>query len=301
MSLVHRLSEGARLVVTTVKATRDRDGSLLAAGLAFYALMSTAPFVVTTIAIAGAVSGSEAARAELHARIAGDLGPQIAGFLSGLADNAQDTLQLSIASILGFVILFWSSGRLFVAVRTALHAIWDIERSHYRKPDAPNTPHLRRFGVSLAWFGRARLAGFVGTLCASATLLALLGSRIALSVLHDAADGTFLAVPYLVWAALDTVLAFVATAGFVLAIYYVVPVRHPSRRAMLVAASVTAALVIAGRWLFANYLTHAASVSVYGAAGAMILFLGWAYLTALIFIGSARLAHELDAREAGVS
>ncbi len=128
--------------------------------------------------------------------------------------------------------------------------------------------------------------------------MALLGSRVALSVLHDAADGTFLDVPYVVWAALDIVLAFAATVGFVLAIYYVVPVRHPSRRAMLVAACVTAALCIVGRWLFANYLTRAASVSVYGAAGAMILFLGWAYLTALIFIGSARLAHELDAREA---
>ncbi len=147
MSIFHRWGRTARLVVATVKATRDRDGSLLAAGLAFYALMSTAPFVVTTVAIAGAVSGSDAARAELHARLEGDLGPQIAGFLSGLADNAQDTLQLSIASILGFVILFWSSGRLFVAVRTALHAIWDIERSHYQKPHAPNTPQLRKFGV----------------------------------------------------------------------------------------------------------------------------------------------------------
>ena len=110
-------------VVSVAKYMVQRDASLLAAGLAFFAMISLAPFIVLAVAMGGWIFGREAAQGELHARIASEVGAQVADFVVGLAKNAADAESLSIATIIGLVLLLWSSTRLFMEVRRALHAM----------------------------------------------------------------------------------------------------------------------------------------------------------------------------------
>ena len=57
LELKTRLTQLWRLVRLTVATTMQRDVSLVAAGLAFFALISMAPFVTIAVAIGGPCSG----------------------------------------------------------------------------------------------------------------------------------------------------------------------------------------------------------------------------------------------------
>ncbi|MCC6621530.1 MAG: YihY/virulence factor BrkB family protein [Deltaproteobacteria bacterium] len=277
------VGSGLSLVWGDVTWLLRRDASLLAAGLSFFALISMAPFIVLAVAIGGAVFGHEAARAELYARVADEVGPEVAGFVTGLAQGATDALGLSIASIIGVILLLWSSSKLFVETRRALHAVWEIP------------PPVEVKGAILG-FLRARAFAAIGTVILGALFLALLASRVALGVLKRAIEGSFLDVSWGVWSALDVVVTLLLTAALVVLVFRVLPDRRPRARAMWVGALATAVVFYVGRWAVGVYVSAGAIGSAYGAAGSIVVFLVWAYWSSLAFLFGARLAHMLDAR-----
>lgn len=256
-----------------------RDASLLAAGLAFFAMISLAPFIVLAIAIAGAVFGAEAARAELHQRIQGELGPKVADVVRAIADSASDPDSLSVASIVGVVLLIWSSSKLFMEIRRALHAMWEIP--------PPIEGGFR--GAVLAYL-RGRLFAALGTLIFGALLLALIGSRVVLHFVFDAAKG------WGVLGVVDLIVSLALAAALVALVFKLLPDRSPSRRAIWFGALATALMLFVGRVLVGWYVSAGAIDSAYGAAGSLVVFLVSAYWSSLAFLFGARLAHDLDAR-----
>ena len=86
--------------------TLNPDGTVNAAPFSFFnvlctepavlAMISLAPFIVLAVAMGGWIFGREAAQGELHARIASEVGAQVADFVVGLAKNAADAESLSI-------------------------------------------------------------------------------------------------------------------------------------------------------------------------------------------------------------
>jgi len=260
-----------------------RDASLLAAGLSFFALISMAPFIVLSVAIGGAVFGHATARAELYERVAAEVGPEVARFVVGLAQGATDSLSLSIASIVGVVLLLWSSSKLFVETRRALHAVWEI------------APPVEVRGAILGYL-RARAFAAIGTVILGALFLALLGSRVALGVVKRAVEGSFLDLSWGVWSVLDVVITLGMTTALVVLVFRVLPDRRPRARAMWIGALATAMLFYLGRSLVGQYVSAGAIGSAYGAAGSIVVFLVWAYWSSLAFLFGARLAFMLDAR-----
>ena len=273
-----------RIIVFTVKSANNRDVSLLAAGLAFFALISMAPFLIIAVAVAGAIYGAEAANAELHERIVNELGPQVADLISSLADGARQLGSVSIATLVSVVVLFWGSTRLFAEVRRALHTLWDVP---------PRPPS----GVRAAIFGyvRGRLVAALGTLIFGAVFLVLLGSRVALNLAKDVlGDLNFLDLPLPVWVILENVVALGVVALLVVIVYKLLPDRTPSGRPLWGGALLTAGLLLIGRFLVAAYVATGTIDTAYGAAGSLVVFLVWAYFSALAFLLGARLTHLLE-------
>jgi len=88
----------------------------------------------------------------------------------------------------------------------------------------------------------------------------------------------------------------VALAGFSLC-YELVP-DSPGRtwRASLAAGAAATVMFEVAKWLFLGYITSFATFSlVYGAVGAVIVFLVWAYATASILLFGGQLAREIEA------
>ncbi len=88
-----------RVVIAVAMFLLRRDASLLAAGLAFFAMVSLAPFIVLAVAVSGLVFGAAAARDELYESLAEEVGPQVADFVVGLAKDATNGASLSVATI----------------------------------------------------------------------------------------------------------------------------------------------------------------------------------------------------------
>jgi membrane protein len=279
----------ARDTLTTLVAAigflGQRQASLLAAGLAFFALISLAPFVILAVAIGGAIFGPEATREELRLQIGDDLGPGVTDFVLSLAEGAANRTSLSVASIVGILLLFWSSTRLFAEVRTALHAIWNL---------AP--PPRTSFRSTLLRFLKARLVAALGTLFFGAVFLALLGSRLILTALFGGGPSS---LPWGLVSVVEFGFAIVLFTAVVYSVYRFLPVRGPRGKALLVGSFITAILLILGRSVVGLYVTVGAIGSIYGAAGALIIFLIWAYWSALAFLFGARLTHDLRARWGG--
>jgi membrane protein len=253
----------------------QRDASLLAAGLAFFAMVSIAPFIVLAVATAGLVFGADSARAELHARITAEVGPEVAQFVTSLARDAANLASLSVASLFGTLILLWGSTRLFMEVRRALHVMFQIP--------APLEGGFR--GAALAYL-RGRLFAALGTLLFGAFFLALLGLKYAL----DFALGPSRAL----WAPLEGLTSLGLLAALVALVFKLLPDRSPRRAALWIGAVSTALLLFLGRALIAWYISAGAIGTAYGAAGSAIVFLVWAYWSSLGFLFGARLAWALE-------
>lgn len=268
-----------KTVVGIVRYLMQRDASLLAAGLAFFAMISLAPFIVLAVALGGAFFGKEAAQGELHARVAHELGTQVADFVVGLAKNAADPESLSIATIVGVVLLLWSSTRLFMEVRRALHAMWQIP-----------PPVERGFRGALVDYLKGRLFAAIGTVIFGALFLALIGSRVALQVVADVVAD----FPIDVWWVLEPALAWAIVTALVMIVFKLLPARGPRGWPLWVGAAATAGMLLVGRDLVSLYVSAGAIGSAYGAAGSAVVFLVWAYWSSLAFLFGARLAWALD-------
>ena len=276
-------------ILSVAKYMVQRDASLLAAGLAFFAMISLAPFIVLAVALGGWVFGRDAAQGELHARIASEVGTQVADFVVGLAKNAADAESLSIATIIGLVLLLWSSTRLFMEVRRALHAMWQIP--------PPVELNIR---VAVVRYLKARLFAAIGTMIFGALFLALLGSRVALNVVAELVSG----FPINLWVVLEPLLAVGLVTVLVMIVFKLLPDRGPRGWALWIGALATAGALLVGRTLVSLYVSAGAIDTAYGAAGSAVVFLVWAYWSSLAFLFGARLAwaladqHETSVREA---
>jgi membrane protein len=270
-----------KTVVAVARYLMQRDASLLAAGLAFFAMISLAPFIVLAVALGGFFFGKEAAQLELHTRVADELGPQVADFVVGLAKNAADAQSLSIATIVGIVLLMWSSTRLFMEVRRALHAMWQIP-----------PPIERGFRGALLSYLKGRLFSAIGTVIFGAIFLGLLGSRLALSIVSE-----FVAsFPIDIWWVLEPILSVAVVTSLVMIVFKLLPDRGPRGWTLWAGALATAVLLMVGRSLVALYVTAGAIDTAYGAAGSAVVFLVWAYWSSLAFLFGARLAWALAER-----
>ena len=276
--LRHALWSTVKTVVAVARYLMQRDASLLAAGLAFFAMISLAPFIVLAVALGGAVFGKEAAQGELHARVAEEVGTQVADFVVGLARDAADARSLSIATIIGLVLLLWSSTRLFMEVRRALHAMWQIP-----------PPFEAGFRGALVAYLRGRLFAAIGTVIFEALFIALIASRVVLQVVADAVSD----FPIDVWWVLEPALALALVTLVVMIIFKLLPDRGPRGWPLWVGAAATAAMLLVGRSLVALYVSAGAIDTAYGAAGSAVVFLIWAYWSSLAFLFGARLAWAL--------
>jgi len=103
---------------------------------------------------------------------------------------------------------------------------------------------------------------------------------------------------------LNTALSLAVFALLFAAIYKMLPDKPLRWRDVAIGALVTAALFTTGKSLIGWYLGQAAPGSTYGAAGALIVLLLWAYYSAQIFLFGAELTKAISdagAPEAGQS
>ncbi len=262
---------GAAIVVRRALREFLRDGCMDYAGsIALHVLLSLFPLAILVVDGAGLVLHEPARRSTVFREMVGVLPLSAHGQaqLRDLLDSV--TANQGAFGAAGLVALIWSSTGVMAGLRTGLNRAWDVEESR---------PFLIGKLVDL---GLVAGAGLV--------FLASIGVTFLTDFAGGASDRLPGPVPLLAGQAFVALL-LLAVVSF---LYSVLPARRPPLRDVVPGALVA----VLGFELLKNgfglYLAHVGNYNaVYGTLGAVVVFLYFVYLSAIVLLFGAEVASEL--------
>jgi membrane protein len=254
--------------------SRD-DAPRLAAALAYYAVLATAPLLVISVAVADLVFGQKAVNNELASEIQSLVGGEVAQAIQAAILGSHRAAAGSIATALSIATLIVGASSVIVELHDALNLIWGV------KPPPEST-----------W--RGDLFRFLKERLFSALIVIAAGSLLLISLLLSAsisAVETFFRplLPTSGWMlhSAEFVASFVVVTFLFAAVYKLIPDVRLNWRDVAIGASVTSLLFTIGKQLIALYLVRVGFESTYGAAWAVVLLFVWIYYSAqLFFLGA---------------
>jgi membrane protein len=254
--------------------SRD-DAPRLAASLAYYTILSSAPLLVISIAMADRVFGEQAVQGQLAWEIQTLVGGDAAQAIQAVLRGAHRPSSGLIATILSIATLVVGASSVVVELHSALNLIWGIP-----DPDAGNW-----FGNVLVFIKQRFYSSLVVVAAGCLLLLSLIASVFITTI------GQFfrplLPTPEWVLHLGSFVASFIVATLLFGAIYKLLPDVHLRWGDVLIGSSVTSLLFTVGKHLLAIYLGRVGFESTYGAAWTVVVFLVWVYYSAqLFFLGA---------------
>jgi membrane protein len=275
-----------RDVYDTLKETGqdwlDDNAPRLAAALAYYSLLSLAPLLVITIAVAGFFFGHDAARGRVAAELGSVVGGQAALGIQSVVASARSPSAGVISTIVGVVTLFIGASGVFGELQSSLNTVWEVQP----KP-----------GRGILGEMKARFFSFTMVLGVAFLLLV---SLIVSSVVSAAGLVFAQVLPggEVLWQGLNITFSLVVVSALFAAIFKYIPDAEVRWADVWLGGAVTAVLFTLGKLLLGLYLGKSAVASAYGAAGSMIALVVWVYYAAQIFLFGAEFT-QVQARRRG--
>lgn len=260
---------------TVIKQTgaswSDDHVARLAAALAFYTVLSLAPLLVLTVAVAGFFFGEEAARGQIAGQLASIVGEQAGKGIQTVLSHANEPEGGTFGSILGIVVLIFGASGVFGELQSALNEIWEVEP---------------RPGRGILGFLRDRFFSFSLVLGVAFLLLVSLVISAALSAMGKFFSFT-LPGGALLWQLLNAGISFAVITSLFAVLLRVVPDIKVPWKGIWPGAAVTALLFTIGKFALGLYLGRASVASPYGAAGSVVVLVIWVYYAAqIVFLGA---------------
>jgi len=258
---------GWRIIKDTAYGFIADEALSRGAAIAFYTATSLAPVLLIVVAIAGLVFGHDAAQNAITGQLSELMGDQTAQLLQAAVASASKKSSGAIATLIGLVTLILTASGVFGEMQSALNAIWKAEPS-----GTAITRLIRARAVSL---GLVAALGFL-----------LLVSLVVSTFLTAFGNQLNAVLPFgkLILSSFNLVVSLWLITVLFAAIYKILPDRPMSWKDVILGAVITTLLFTAGKSLIALYIGSSATVSSYGAAGALIALLLWVYYSAQIFL-----------------
>lgn len=273
-----------RLLDETIDEYSKDRAEMVAAGLAFYTLLSMAPLILIAVAIAGAILGRGTARQEALRLVTDSMGSNVAKTVDTWVQQASDSG--GIASLIGFLLVLYTASRLAEQLRAGLNQVWNID------------PILAKgFKATIQNYLKRRLFAFLLVMASGPILLVIFLSRALLTGFSETLfAGTAMAGPMVQLGQLASSLVLVG--GMSAVVFKVVPDTRVGWRCVLLGGALTSVLFNVGNALVGLYLGHATVSQTYGAAGSVVVVLLWLYFSAQMFLFGAELT-QVYARRYG--
>ena len=243
-----------------------RNGSLLAAGIAYYLLFSLAPLTFLTLRIVGHFVDPIAAAGQLREILTTYLGPELADLFLSLLIRSSSPGWATQTAIVGGLLLLYGARGLVVRTQIAFNVMWDIRVR-------PSRFSLRRLLSRLLLYGlllipSAVLLFAVALQSGSGLLSAVVGHGFLLDVSQ--------------WVA-----GFLLTWGLLILIFTVLPDIRISPRDCWKGALLTAVLCALGTRIYGAFMLW--NEQGLGSVGALLALLIWADYMAIIVLLGVRL------------
>jgi membrane protein len=247
----------------------------MGAALAFYSVLSLAPLVVISLALAALVFDADAATSSFLAQMESMIGAEGTEAIQGMLENAKQPKTGTVAAIVGIVTLLFGASGVFGQLQSAMNEIWDV-------------PPKASSGI---WaMIRSRFLSFAMVLGTGFLLLVslILSAMIAgLGQWIGHRWPAFEPISHLANAAATFLVVMLLFAMM----FKLLPDTKVAWRDVWFGAFITAVLFTVGKFLIGLYLGKAAVGSAYGAAGSLVVLLVWIYYSAQILFFGAELTH----------
>ena len=260
-----------RIFVRAAKQWSANGGTRQGAALAYYALFSIAPLLVIAVTIAGAVFGEDAAKGQVETHLRDIIGPESAKAIEKLVENAAQPRTGVWASSVSIALLVIGALGMFLHVRGALCSIWKLESA--------------RGSTLLGFLLDYALALVMVFFCGILLLVSLSASMFVAIWQSDLAEW----LPWLPWHWVEMGLSFLYLTILFAAMYRILSGGRIRRGYVVYGSFIAAVLFTFGKTLLGWYFVYSTTVSAYGAAGTLVVFLVWVYYSAQILFFGAEL------------
>ncbi len=275
---------------STYMGFEEHEGSLAAAGIAYYLALSFFPLFLVLLALLGTVLqwtaiGQEAQQSLLSAieqQASPDLAQQVGRMLQVVSDKA------TTGGRIGFIVLLISAIATFAQLDAAFDRIW-------RQPMNPHETWLQ-------WIVRLlvkRVKALAMLLGVGGFIIVTLVTSMIWSGIQQALNPVFSLAPWMEWASslwINLLLNFVAFTT----IYKVLPKPRIRWRDAVRGGVFASLLWEAGRQALAAYLLRLNYPDAYGIVGSFLAVMLWAYYASLVILFGAEYVRvtEEESREA---
>jgi len=273
------LLSGCRRIASLIQQVFDhwsRDNApRLAASLAYYSILSAAPVLVISIAVAGRIFGPDAVQGQLAWEIQTLVGSNAALAIQAVLRNAQQPSAGLISTILSAITLLVGASSVVVELHSALNVVWGV-------PQSEGEPWFR----TVLSFLKQRFYSSLIVLAAGCLLLLSLIASVFVATIGNFFH-PWLPAPEWLLHFTTFIASFLVVTILFGAIYKLLPDVRLRWSDVAAGAAVTALLFAAGKQLLAIYLGHVGFQSTYGAAWTIVFLLVWVYYSAqLFFLGA---------------
>jgi membrane protein len=263
-----RIRLTGRLIRMTIRHWRDDHCSLIAAGLAYYTIISLVPLFILALGLSSKVLGPAASLKQLGPTLEGVVGIQIARPIETLIDQAAKKKLGASTTLASLSVLLWVASIMFSNLQRALNLVWDCP------PEG---------GVKSALSNR--LMSFAMVMGVGFLVIFFAAMNAGLGLLHGFLDPVaryFTNFPF--WWTMNLGLFFASLMLFWGMVYKFLPTLKLRWNDVWVGAFATSALVTLGVYGLGFYFSHIKFWSIFGAATSVMLVLIWIYFTSQIFL-----------------
>ena len=253
----------------------DADGMRMSAAMSFYGILSLAPLLVLLVAVLGWWLDRSFVEISLVDQIRSVVGAQGAQVVQQAISSAQQPSQGVVASLFAFGLLLSGATGVFAELQDAFERLW-----RQGSGEAPQQKWW--YSASLRLRGVAYILAFGFLLLVSLVVSTFLG-------LLSGWAGSYLPIEPIAFL-INELVSFGFCVTLFVALMRMSAGPKPQLRYLVMGASVGAVLFAVGKHLMALYLSTAAVVSAYGAAGSLVVMLMWIYFSSAVLLLSASVA-----------
>lgn len=279
--MLEKVGRGVRVIPRAVWSFYAQDGPFLAAGIAWYSLLSVFPLVLIGIATLSHVLPSTIATERWLELLALYLPPNIVKYLDGAIGSLyQESGQ---AGVFGLIALLWSGRHLFRALELSVHRAWmiPVRRSFVRGNFLAMCLIILCGGVTL----------FAGVITAFLSSIEVVLSHVKLPVMAG-----FTLDQAMFWNELHFwVVTPLASFLIFFLLYTMLPTRRVAVLAAMPGAMVASILLKFSSWLYMRFLSQMVAVNpLYASIGSLAGLMVWTYVSSYVFMVGAHVVSEME-------
>jgi membrane protein len=254
------------------------DAISMCASLSFYTIFSLPPLLMIVIAFTSFIFGRDAVEGQLYHEIQLLVGNQVAQQIQEIIKNLTLYNNNGIAAIIGTLVFLFGASGVFSEIQNSINTIWKIKHRHEN---------------SIIRYLQNRLISFsmIGSL--SFLMIVCLIINVVLDLINKRLEFLFKDSTVSIIYFINMISVFTVITILFMLIFKTLPGKKMKRKYILVASFSTSTLFMVGKFLIGFYLGKTNLISVYGAAGTMIVILIWVYYSAVILFFGAELAKAL--------